>query len=68
VERLLKEGGDLNARSRYYGTALNVAALREDSDITKMLVKENIVAILGESVFRISNVKIPYSMRGLAHS
>ncbi|PWW73229.1 hypothetical protein C7212DRAFT_332823, partial [Tuber magnatum] len=36
VKRLLKEGS-INARSELYGTALNVAAVRKEKDITEML-------------------------------
>lgn len=35
VERLLKEGGDINARCKRYGTALNIAALRKDEGISE---------------------------------
>jgi len=39
VHRLLEEGEDINARSEQYGTALNVAVLRRDKDIIRILVE-----------------------------
>jgi hypothetical protein len=41
VERLLA-GEDVNAQSEVYGTALNVAALRNDEGITRLLVQNDI--------------------------
>ncbi|PWW80033.1 hypothetical protein C7212DRAFT_361503 [Tuber magnatum] len=48
VERLLQEGGEANARSESYGTALTIAAFREDESITRILLRGNVRAyILG---------------------
>ncbi|PWW73089.1 hypothetical protein C7212DRAFT_354058 [Tuber magnatum] len=48
VERLLQEGGDINARSEEFGTALNIAAFREDENITRKLLQMDVKAcILG---------------------
>lgn len=60
VERLLKEG-DINVRSQCYGTALNVAALRKDRDITKTLIEGGVNAYLHRkeyNILRVSNLPI----------
>ena len=41
VEQLLLDGGDIDARSSRYVTALNIAAFRKEKDITRMLVQSN---------------------------
>jgi hypothetical protein len=46
VERLLEEGGDINAKSRTYGTALNIAAIQKDECIARMLLEIGINADL----------------------
>jgi len=47
VDRLLEEGdGYINARSEVYGTALNIAALREDEGMTRKLLRKNVKAYL----------------------
>ncbi|PWW75383.1 NACHT-ANK domain protein transcript variant 1 [Tuber magnatum] len=56
VERLLEEGGELNARSRGYGTALNIAAYREDEDITRLLLRSNVKADILGSEYNITEV------------
>src|SRR5437660_11075422 len=43
VDRLSEERGeDVNARSKQYGTALNIAALRRDKGITRKLLQKNV--------------------------
>src|SRR5437879_7084972 len=46
VEQLLREGGDINARSRQYGSALSIAAFRKAKDITRILVQSNVKAYM----------------------
>ncbi|PWW75705.1 hypothetical protein C7212DRAFT_357813 [Tuber magnatum] len=41
VQRLLGEGEDVNARSKAYGTALNVAAFNKYEDITRILMERD---------------------------
>jgi len=55
VERLLDGGGDINARSESYGTALTIAAVRKDVELTRVLVQRNSVAFLGTKAFKILN-------------
>ncbi|PWW73581.1 NACHT-ANK domain protein transcript variant 3 [Tuber magnatum] len=59
VSRLLEEGGDINARCKRYGTALNIAALQRNEDITKMLLGNNVNACKGVKEYKILHVKIP---------
>ncbi|PWW75243.1 hypothetical protein C7212DRAFT_358351 [Tuber magnatum] len=55
VERLLEEGrDDINERSKHYGTALNIAALQGDKDITAELLGRGAKAYLGEEEYDIS--------------
>jgi len=56
VERLLKEGGDINVRSQGYGTALNVAALRKYGKITKTLIESGVNAYVHREEYNISRV------------
>ncbi|PWW78753.1 hypothetical protein C7212DRAFT_355414 [Tuber magnatum] len=56
VERLLAEGGGINTRSKSYGTALNIAALREDKDIARMLVESSGNAYICEREYNILDV------------
>nr|AFB35598.1 NACHT-ANK domain protein transcript variant 5 [Tuber melanosporum] len=44
VEQLLQEGGEIDARSERYGTALNIAAFRKEKGIAGMLVQRNVKA------------------------
>jgi ankyrin repeat protein len=57
VERLLDGGGDINARSESYGTALTIAAVRKDVELTRVLVQRNSVAFLGTKAFKILNTR-----------
>jgi len=57
VERLLEEGGDINARSDQYGPILNIAAIRRDGDITKMLLDKNAKAYIGTKEYNILQMK-----------
>src|SRR5207302_4871890 len=60
VDRLLEEEGeDINARSELHGTALNVAAVQRDEDVTRKLLQKNIQAYVGGKEYNISDVKIP---------
>ncbi|PWW73858.1 hypothetical protein C7212DRAFT_353589 [Tuber magnatum] len=63
VERLLEEGGGINARSQLYSTALNVAALRKDESITRALVESNAHAYLCGREYNILHVKMPSCMK-----
>lgn len=61
VEGLLKEGGDINIRSQGYGTALNVAALRKDRNITKTLMESGVNAYLHRKeydILRVSSLSV----------
>ncbi|PWW73394.1 hypothetical protein C7212DRAFT_347543 [Tuber magnatum] len=62
VGRVLEEGGDINARSALYGTALNVVALRKDEDITRMLSESGVNAYICGKGYKIPQVMIPPSM------
>jgi len=53
VERLLEEGGDIDTRSEVYGTALNVAAVRCNLDITRTLLQRNVKAYLKNKEYNI---------------
>jgi ankyrin repeat protein len=57
VDRLLEKGEDVQARSREYGTALNMAALRGDQDIATALVERNAIAYIRGKGYNISNMK-----------
>jgi ankyrin repeat protein len=57
VERLLEEGGDINARSEVYGTALNIAAIRINENITKKLLERNVKAYLDKKEYNILQTK-----------
>jgi len=57
VEKLLGEEGDINARSEQYGTTLNIAALRKDEGITRMLLEIGVNAYLGEKEYNILHTK-----------
>ncbi|PWW77194.1 hypothetical protein C7212DRAFT_351160 [Tuber magnatum] len=47
VERQLEEGRDINARSKRYGTALNIAAPRKDEAMTRMLMRGKVNGYIG---------------------
>ncbi|RPA99453.1 hypothetical protein L873DRAFT_1806657 [Choiromyces venosus 120613-1] len=68
VARLLEEGGDIHARDEIYGTALNLAAIREDEDITKMLLQRNVKAYLYGKGYNILHVKRPLGLMRLVHN
>ncbi|PWW77350.1 NACHT-ANK domain protein transcript variant 4 [Tuber magnatum] len=53
VERLLGEGGDINARSKQYGTILNMAAVRRDTVMARMLMDKNVNAYIGGKEYNI---------------
>ena len=54
VDRLLEEEGeDVNARSKQYGTALNIAALRRDKGITRKLLQKNVTFYIVGKEFNI---------------
>jgi hypothetical protein len=57
VRQLLAEDGDLNVRCEGLGTALNIAAIREDENITKMLIENNVKAYLGNKEYNILETK-----------
>jgi ankyrin repeat protein len=57
VERLLEEGGDIDTRSEVYGTALNVAAVRCNLDITRTLLQRNVKAYLKNKEYNIFQTK-----------
>jgi hypothetical protein len=57
VEQLLQEEGDINARSSGYDTALNIAAFRQEEDITRMLVQKNAKAHLDGKEYNILQTK-----------
>ncbi|RPA93545.1 NACHT-ANK domain protein transcript variant 3 [Choiromyces venosus 120613-1] len=59
VARLLGDGGDIHTRDEIYGTALNLAAIREDEDITRMLLQRNIQAYFYGKGYNILHVKRP---------
>ena len=56
VEQLLREGGNINLRSQSYGTTLNVAALRNDRDITKTLMESGVNVYLHRTEYNILRV------------
>lgn len=62
VERLLG-AEDISARSEKYGTILNIAALRKDEDITRMLLGRNVNAYLGGAEYNILQVKRPCNVK-----
>jgi uncharacterized protein YabE (DUF348 family) len=58
VDRLLEEEGeDINARSEIHGTALNIAAVQEDEDVTRRLLQRNVKAHLGGKEYTILHTK-----------
>jgi len=57
VGPLLQERGEIDARSNAYGTALNIAALRKEKDITGMLVRSNAKAYILGREYNILHVK-----------
>ncbi|PWW73860.1 hypothetical protein C7212DRAFT_346574 [Tuber magnatum] len=57
VERLLEEGGELNARSPGYGTALSIAAYRKDEDIIRFLLRRNGKACLFGREYNITELQ-----------
>ncbi|PWW74371.1 NACHT-ANK domain protein transcript variant 4 [Tuber magnatum] len=57
VERLLEDEGDMNAQSGRYGTALNIAALRKNEDMTRMLLRKNVKACIGGKEYNILQTK-----------
>jgi hypothetical protein len=57
VDRLLEEGRSINARSEIYGTALNIAAIRKDKDVTERLRRGNVKAYLGGKEYNILHTK-----------
>ncbi|RPA99913.1 hypothetical protein L873DRAFT_1827852 [Choiromyces venosus 120613-1] len=68
VARLLEEGGDIHARTETYGTALNLAAIRKDEDITRMLLQRNVKAYLYGKEYNILHVKRPLGLTRLVHN
>ncbi|PWW79138.1 hypothetical protein C7212DRAFT_288207 [Tuber magnatum] len=68
VERLLEDGGDINARSQRYGTALNIAAFRGNEDMTRMLLQSNAKAYINGKEYNILQVKGPLDLGGLMDS
>jgi hypothetical protein len=57
VDRLLEEGGDINARSTIYGSALNIAAVKEDEGVTRKLLQKNVKAYLCGKEYNILHTK-----------
>ncbi|PWW74073.1 hypothetical protein C7212DRAFT_359329 [Tuber magnatum] len=53
VERLLDEGGDKTACCIRYGTALNIAAVRKDAGITRILLQKNVEAYISGKWYNI---------------
>ncbi|PWW75969.1 hypothetical protein C7212DRAFT_352033 [Tuber magnatum] len=47
VDRLLEDGRDVGARSKQYGTALNIAALRNDKPVVSVLLERNVGVYIG---------------------
>ncbi|RPA99854.1 hypothetical protein L873DRAFT_1827825 [Choiromyces venosus 120613-1] len=68
VARLLEEGGDIHARAETHGTALNLAASREDEDITRILLQKNVKAYIYEKEYNILDVKRPPRLTRLVHN
>ncbi|RPA95818.1 hypothetical protein L873DRAFT_1291245 [Choiromyces venosus 120613-1] len=68
VARLLEEGGDIHARGKIYGTALNLAAIQEDEGITKILLQRNVKAHLFGEEYNILHVKRPLGLTRLVHN
>ncbi|RPA99889.1 hypothetical protein L873DRAFT_1806045 [Choiromyces venosus 120613-1] len=62
VARLLEEGGDIHARVETYGTALNLAAIRKDEDITRMLLQGNVKAYLYGKEYNILHTVCEYAV------
>jgi len=58
VERLLEEEADINAESKHYGTALNIAAIWEDKEIAGVLLGKGARAVLGGKGYDISKTKL----------
>ena len=67
VERLLKEEREINARSKEYGTALNVSALRKEEDITRMLLERGVSVYLRGNEYKILHVETPLVMKQLVN-
>jgi hypothetical protein len=57
VEQLLREGGDLDARSQKFDTALNIAALRREKDIARTLVQSNVKVYIDGGEYNILHTK-----------
>jgi len=55
VEWILESGGDLSDKSKEYGTALNISALRRHEKIAKMLVGRNAMAYISGKEVNIRN-------------
>ncbi|PWW75216.1 hypothetical protein C7212DRAFT_352644 [Tuber magnatum] len=59
---------DINARSERHGTALNIAAVERNEDITRMLLKHNVKADMGTGAYDILRVKMPLALKPLARN
>ncbi|RPA93071.1 hypothetical protein L873DRAFT_1816655 [Choiromyces venosus 120613-1] len=68
VARLLEEGGDIHARAKTYGTALNLAAIQKDEGITKILLQGGVKAYLYGKEYNILHVKRPLGLTRLVHN
>ncbi|RPA95277.1 hypothetical protein L873DRAFT_1829936 [Choiromyces venosus 120613-1] len=68
VARLLEEGGDIHARAEIYGTAVNLAAIQKNKDITRMLLQSNVKADLYGNEYNILHVKRPLGLTRLVHN
>jgi ankyrin repeat protein len=64
VERLVADGEDNNAQWDPYGTALNIAAIREHEDVTRVLLQGNVNAHLFGKEFNILQTKRVSSRHG----
>ncbi|RPA99865.1 hypothetical protein L873DRAFT_862724 [Choiromyces venosus 120613-1] len=62
VARLLEEGGDIHARAETYGTALNLAAIRRDENITRMLLQGNVKAYFYGKEYNILHTVCEYAV------
>ncbi|PWW74076.1 hypothetical protein C7212DRAFT_359331 [Tuber magnatum] len=63
VERLLGEGGDNNALCKLYGTALNIAAVRHDEGITRILMRNSVEAYIRGKWYNVLQVKQPLPLK-----
>jgi ankyrin repeat protein len=68
VEQLLQEGGEIDARSERYGTALNIAAFRKEKGIAGMLVQRNVKAYFRGRDYSVLYVKMSLRLGDLGQA